>query len=1040
MNRLAYLLIAIAPFVSGCSADTSPGDPESVATASSGLTATGVQIDCGSTTAYGVFVADEYVTGGSRINHPTAPINTSKVTNPAPKAVYLTARTGNFTYTVPGFVVGTSATVRLHFAETYFSKTGSRTFNVSINGKAVLSNFDIVKAAGGEYYAYAQSFTTTANASGAVVITFTSVINQSLVSGIEVTGTPANSCAKNNGGCDPNATCTSTGPGTNSCACNAGYTGNGVTCTEVNPCTVNHGGCDPNATCVFIQGGDMSCNCNTGYAGPGTTCWVDPCLTNHGGCDANAYCNSPGPGEADCTCNQGFSGNGVTCSPELYFGQDVFHASLPPDTLGGAVLPGTFVNVPNQVAVYPVLFSCFDTATNTTSVPDVQASDLQNLYGFMQSSGWYTWIRAQYGLADLVFAPAATVSLGNCSTNVATTTFLQTLEQAIATYQVGTDGDGIVANAVYALHFPPKDIPEDGTGTPVCTPGSSGLTCAYNAGKLGDFSVGGVLGTYYVMPAYSSSTCSANSCLEGGIVGAAEWRESHELIEALSDNPSGAGWRARGKQDPHVGGNGGFQGQLGDMCNGTYQAFQSSPGTSVTLQAIWSNSANGCQYLSPGAVGDIVGPRLSGASSIFYGGTAPFTTSPTNSMVFATRASGDALTGTNKSVPYNRAGNWTFYEVGLSDTSSCPSCFYDFEETTGAPGSGGVWYALGDFNGDGASDVAITGPSSWSTVPVAVSSGQFVTTGGFGATDGVFITSIAPSNLQGLTTIFPLVGSQHPLPPVTGDFNGDGFADIALVGGTGWGSIPVAFSAGNTLSPGTFWGTNNADQGFNNYIFSSNGLAKVVSADFNGDGLSDLALVGLQAGTAAAPYIVVALSQGDGTFTTVEYQNVAAYSGFLDTNDFNTWASSSVVQAVAGDFNGDGLGDIALMLTGQSSSRWGSIPIAFGNGGSLGSSGSPGSLNQFVITNNTSGATFAQYASAPGAQLVAGDFDGDGISDLALTGGTGWKSIPTAFSLSTESTPPTSLGAFTVTNQPVSPYPSYPSDKGVFALSASQAY
>jgi hypothetical protein len=985
-----------------------------------------------------VFVADEYVTGGTTINHPTAPVNTSKVSNPAPKAVYLTAHTGDFTYTVPGFVAGTSATVRLHFAETYFSTTGSRTFNVTINGKVVLSKFDIVKAAGGEYYAYAQSFTTTANASGAVIINFASVINQSLVSGIEITGTPANSCTKNNGGCDPNATCTGTGPGTNSCTCNAGYTGNGTTCTQVNPCTVNHGGCDPNATCVFLEG-DLACNCNTGYAGPGTTCWVDPCITNHGGCDANAYCSSSSPGEPDCTCNQGFSGSGTTCSPELYFGQTVFHASLAPDTLGGAVLPGTVVDLPNQVAVYPVLFSCFDTATNTTSVPDVQASDLQNLYSFMQSSGWYTWIRAQYGLADLIFGNAVTVSLGNCSTNVTTASFLQTLRAAIATYHI-TDGDGSVANAVYGLHFPPKDMPEDASGTPVCTPGPLGLACAYNAGKLGDFQVGGVLGTYYVIPAYSSSTCSNNSCLEGGPVGGAQWRESHELIESLSDNPAGSGWLARGQQDPSAGGNNGGQGQLGDMCNGHYQSFQVSAGTSVSLQAIWSNAANGCQYLAPGAVGDILGPRLVGASSIFYGGTAPFATAQSSSMVFATRASGDALTGTNRSVPYNRAGNWTFSEVGLNDASSCPACFYDFEKTTGAPGSGGVWYSLGDFTGDGASDLAITGPSGWATVPVAVSEGQFVTTSGFTPTNGGFITSPAPSNLKGLVTYFPQVGSQHPLPPVTGDFNGDGFADIALVGGTGWGSIPIAFSAGNTLSPGTFWGTNNADTGFNGYIASSNGLAKVVSADFNGDGYSDLALVGLQAGSNPAPYIVVALSMGDGTFVTGEYENVAAYNGMADTSDFNAWASESGVQAVAGDFNGDGLGDIALMRAGQGSSQWGSIPIAFGSGGLLGSSGSPGQMNQFVITNNASGATFAHYASTAGAQLVAGDFDGDGISDLALTGGTGWKSIPTAFSLSTESTAPTSLGAFTVTNQTVSSYPSYPSDKGVFALSASQAY
>lgn len=39
------------------------------------------------------------------------------------------------------------------------------------------------------------------------------------------------SCDANHGGCDSHAGCTWTGPGTNSCTCNGGYSGNGYTCT-----------------------------------------------------------------------------------------------------------------------------------------------------------------------------------------------------------------------------------------------------------------------------------------------------------------------------------------------------------------------------------------------------------------------------------------------------------------------------------------------------------------------------------------------------------------------------------------------------------------------------------------------------------------------------------------------------------------------------------------------------------------------------------------------------------------------------------------
>jgi hypothetical protein len=155
---------------------------------------TSLCIDSGSTTAVSPFVADEDFSGGSTIDHANT-INTSKVTDPAPAAVYQSARTGAtqpsgvgapFTYTVPGFTAGSSHTVRLHFAETYFTTTGSRTFNVTINGTQVLTGFDIVKAAGGENIANIQQFTVNANSSGQFVITFTSVVNNALISGIEI--------------------------------------------------------------------------------------------------------------------------------------------------------------------------------------------------------------------------------------------------------------------------------------------------------------------------------------------------------------------------------------------------------------------------------------------------------------------------------------------------------------------------------------------------------------------------------------------------------------------------------------------------------------------------------------------------------------------------------------------------------------------------------------------------------------------------------------------------------------------------------------
>jgi hypothetical protein len=151
-------------------------------------------IDSGSTMGVSPFVADEDFSGGTTVNQANA-INTSEVTNPAPVAVYQTARIAvanaggpgtTFSYTIGGFTANSIHLLRLHFCETFFTAAGSRVFNVSINGVQVLTDFDVFAAAGGENIANIQQFTEAANAGGQYVITFVSVTNNALISGIEI--------------------------------------------------------------------------------------------------------------------------------------------------------------------------------------------------------------------------------------------------------------------------------------------------------------------------------------------------------------------------------------------------------------------------------------------------------------------------------------------------------------------------------------------------------------------------------------------------------------------------------------------------------------------------------------------------------------------------------------------------------------------------------------------------------------------------------------------------------------------------------------
>jgi hypothetical protein len=158
--------------------------PTPTPTSTSG--AGGVQINAGGP-AVAPFVADTDFSGGSTASV-TNTIDTSGVTNPAPQAVYQSNRYGNFTYTIPGLTAGGSYTVRLHFAEEYWSAAGKRVFNVSINGTQVLTNFDIFATAGGEYKAVVEQFSTTASSSGTITIQFVTVTDNAQVNGIEVLG------------------------------------------------------------------------------------------------------------------------------------------------------------------------------------------------------------------------------------------------------------------------------------------------------------------------------------------------------------------------------------------------------------------------------------------------------------------------------------------------------------------------------------------------------------------------------------------------------------------------------------------------------------------------------------------------------------------------------------------------------------------------------------------------------------------------------------------------------------------------------------
>ncbi len=147
-----------------------------------------IGIDAGGGAAGSGWVGDTDYSGGGT-SATTAPVNTNNVNSPAPQAVYLSQRYGGtFQYAIPSLTANAAYTVRLHFAETFFTAPNQRVFNVAINGVRVLSNFDIFAAAGGANVALVESFNATADATGTITVAFTSSVNYPSVAGIEIDG------------------------------------------------------------------------------------------------------------------------------------------------------------------------------------------------------------------------------------------------------------------------------------------------------------------------------------------------------------------------------------------------------------------------------------------------------------------------------------------------------------------------------------------------------------------------------------------------------------------------------------------------------------------------------------------------------------------------------------------------------------------------------------------------------------------------------------------------------------------------------------
>jgi hypothetical protein len=266
--------------------------------------------------------------------------------------------------------------------------------------------------------------------------------------------------------------------------------------------------------------------------------------------------------------------------------------------------------------------------------------------------------------------------------------------------------------------------------------------------------------------------------------------------------------------------------------------------------------------------------------------------------------------------------------------------------------------AIGDFNGDGHPDLAVTNSAGDPAKGLSILLGNG---------DGTFQPHVDYAT------------GGRPTSIVTADFNGDGRLDLAIANSV-CGCINVLLGNGD----GTF-------QAHVDYAAWVN-PQWLVAADFNGDGRMDIATTNYGPDYSSGT-VSVLLGKGDGSFES----QVQYYAG---TNPFGV---------MSGDFNRDGIVDLAVVCNNGNYGVW----ILPGNGdgtfqpamyyasgtnprvGVVADMNSDGNLDIAIgncISNNASvllgdgNGHFAQHVDYPTGTcpqtLAAGDFDGDGNLDL----------------------------------------------------------
>ena len=356
-----------------------------------------------------------------------------------------------------------------------------------------------------------------------------------------------------------------------------------------------------------------------------------------------------------------------------------------------------------------------------------------------------------------------------------------------------------------------------------------------------------------------------------------------------------------------------------------------------------------------------------------------------------------------------------------TNTPGVPAPQFWSQNSTGVPGSSeagdgfGSSLAAGDFNGDGYSDLAIGVPYEDITAPGFLGiQTSYKDLGGivilYGSRNGLTATDTAVpapkyfdlSNISSKVELHD--GAQLGFSLSWGDFNGDGIGDLAMgiPNYSFFSSERDFFFLSEAGAVWTIYGSHTGLNLVNNRVFvlddfngggpSSSGdhFGKALTAgDFNGDGYDELAIgepdtrqlrlsgdltsVGEVSIISGSP-TGLSIDAGSDRLGQGYSNNEHVFEGTGETGD--RFGAS----LAAGDFNGDGIMDLAVGVPGESIGSIqgaGAIQVIYGTSTGF-------SRDTDRIWHQDSLGFGAETGDHFGSALAAGDFNADGRADLAI--------------------------------------------------------